>query len=242
MKNSLSHVTGVILAGGLGTRLRSVLSDKPKVLAEVDGRPFVSYLLDQLCRGGVKTTILCTGYLGDQVERTLGSSYGNMELRYSRESAPLGTGGALRHALPMLDGASAIILNGDSYCDANLEYFVSWHESKASPATILLARMKDTQRFGRVDIQEDGDIVRFQEKAETSGPGWINAGIYLIERELIQGIPANCPVSIEREIFPKWIKRGLRGFRCAAELWDIGVPDAYAQARAGFASSITQVL
>ena len=232
--NTLSHVTAAILAGGLGTRLRSVVSDRPKVMAEVSGRPFMAYLLDQLADAGVKHVVLCVGYKGELVREALGSSYREMHLLYSQEVSPLGTGGALRLALPLLKMDTTLVMNGDSYCAANLPAFATWHAARQSPASLLLIQTDDTRRFGRVDDDEQGRILSFQEKADTSGPGWINAGLYLLQRPFLETLPSDRAVSIEREIFPAWIGRGLHGYRSEGRLWDIGLPESYAQANIDF--------
>ncbi|MEK9148068.1 MAG: sugar phosphate nucleotidyltransferase, partial [Patescibacteria group bacterium] len=119
-RHGLSGITAAILAGGLGTRLRSVLADKPKVLAEIYGRPFLSYLLDQLNDAGVRRVVLLIGYRGDEIRNVFGDYYKNLKIRYSEESSPLGTGGAVRLALPILDSDPAFIMNGDSFCDADI--------------------------------------------------------------------------------------------------------------------------
>lgn len=234
MKQSAS-ISAAILAGGFGTRLRATVPGVPKVLAEVRGRPFIEYLLMQLSQASIPSVVLCTGYLGDQVEEVLGNSYEAMNLSYSREFEPLGTAGALRFALSKMSSEHVLVLNGDSYCDAQLDGLVRWHINQASDATILLSEVEDTRRFGRVDVDENGDVLQFLEKAETSGRGWVNAGMYLIRRAWIESIPSSRPISLEREIFPQWIGRGLHGFRGRGRLWDIGVPEAYALANAEFA-------
>jgi D-glycero-alpha-D-manno-heptose 1-phosphate guanylyltransferase len=235
----LSNVTAAILAGGLGTRLRSIIADRPKVLAEVGGRPFIEYLLDQLAVAGLRTVVLCTGFMGEQVQLRFRDSYRGMRLHYSLETSPLGTGGALRLALPRLTSPVVMVMNGDSYCDAKLDAFAAWHQERASRATILLTETPDTRRYGRVQVRDDGRIERFQEKADMQGPGWINAGIYLLSRDLIETIPTGRPVSIERDMFPEWLKGvGLAGYRSEGRLWDIGVPDAYARANADFVEFI----
>ena len=236
---SLANTTAVILAGGLGTRLRSVVPDRPKVLADVSGRPFIEYLLDQLVTESVQSVVLCTGYKGEQVQDRLGANYRNMPLHYSREQYPLGTGGALRLALPMIESDPVLVLNGDSYCEARLTQFAAWHTARESSATILLIETDDTRRYGRVQIDDESRIREFREKAATSGPGWINGGIYLLRRKLIETIPPDRAVSIESEIFPEWIDcGGFYGYRSEGRLWDIGVPDAYAEARTKFTSTI----
>lgn len=239
MVHDLSTVTGVILAGGLGTRLRSIVADQPKVLAEVQGRPFLSHLLDQVAAAGLKCAVLCTGYMGDQVRSTFGESYGSLQLAYSRESSPLGTGGALRLSLPLLDSDLVLVMNGDSFCQADLRAFCSWHSARNAAATILLARVSDTARYGRVVADAHGHILRFEEKARDSGPGWINAGIYLISRALVQTIPASRAVSLEREIFPSWIGQGLCAYPGEGRFLDIGTPESYATADQFFGSLLT---
>jgi len=240
--SELSEVTAAILAGGLGTRLRSVVPDRPKVLAEVSGRPFIEYLLDQLVREGVRRAVLLSGFLGEQVRQRLGSSYrGKIALEYSQEQQPMGTAGALRLALSRLDLSDPVlVLNGDSYCDARLDAFAVWHAARESAATILLTEVADTRRYGRVQVDDDGHVLRFMEKAQAEGPGWVNGGIYLLRRELIAQIPAGRAMSLERQVFPSWIGMGLHGFRSEGRLWDIGVPEAYARANAEFVASISR--
>jgi NDP-sugar pyrophosphorylase family protein len=232
--SSLSGVTAVILAGGLGTRLRSVVADRPKVLAEIHGRPFLHYLLDQLDSVAISQAVLCVGYQGNQVQETLGTVYKNMRLSYSMESTPLGTGGAIRQALPYIASDTALVLNGDSQCRADLADFWNWHQAHGGDVSLVLAKMPDTSRFGRVVVDHQGRASRFEEKGGSSGPGWINAGIYLIRQERIQDIPAERSVSLEHDMFPAWLGRGLRGYKSSGDFLDIGTAESYAQAERFF--------
>jgi D-glycero-alpha-D-manno-heptose 1-phosphate guanylyltransferase len=232
---NLADITAVILAGGLGTRLRPVVSDRPKVLAVIRGRPFITYLLDQLASAGIQSVVLCTGYQGELVKASLGDSYRTIELIYSQEPSPLGTGGALRQALPLFQTDPALVLNGDSFCDLNLSGFFQWHETHEARATLALVQMPKTQRYGRVDLGPDGDVIRFNEKGTESGAGWINAGIYLLTRPLLQAIPKEGPVSLERDLFPAWMGRGLYGYPGEGRFLDIGTPESYAIADEFFA-------
>lgn len=227
-------LAAAILAGGLGTRLRSVVADRPKMLAEIQGRPFLAYLLDQLTAAGVKYAVLCTGYLGEQVQATFGDSYGDLHLVYSQESSPLGTAGALRLALPLFRSDSVLVMNGDSFCDVNLSAFWAWHCAHSANATLVLTKMLDTTRYGRVHVAADGGIVSFDENSGESSPGWINAGIYLLTRPLLLTIPANGVVSLEREMFPAWIGRGLYGYQSEGPFLDIGTPESYVLAERFF--------
>jgi NDP-sugar pyrophosphorylase family protein len=226
----LSSLTAAILVGGLGTRLRSVLADRPKVLAEVHGRPFLSYLLDQLADAGLRTVVLCTGYMGQKVQAAFGDCYRGLRLIYSQEAAPMGTGGALRFAVEHIVSPTALVLNGDSYCQADLAGFWNVHYGTGARATLVLAHVDDASRFGQVDLDEAGQVVRFQEKDAGGGPGWINAGIYLIDKGWIAGIPAGTPVSLERESFPGWIGQRLYGWRSYGRFLDIGTPESYRDA------------
>ncbi|MFQ6009493.1 MAG: nucleotidyltransferase family protein [Candidatus Zixiibacteriota bacterium] len=236
----LRDLTAVILAGGLGTRLRTVLADRPKVLGKVGGRPFLTYLLDQLAAAGLKRVVLCTGYLGDQVRKVFGESYGPLQLVYSQERAPLGTGGALGKALPLLESDSVLIMNGDSYCDVNLQDFLVYHDAKNAGATIVLVEVSDSSRFGGVTMDGDGAIVSFEEKNDSGGLGAINAGIYLVKRPLIETISKQGAVSLEREIFPAWVGKRFYGYRCRCRFLDIGTPESYVLADKFFDQDIVE--
>lgn len=230
----VSDVTAVILAGGLGTRLRSVIPERPKVLAEVRGRPFLEYVLDQMVSWNIKKVILCTGYLGEQIESHLHDSYKNLRLVYSKEPSPLGTGGALRRAWPLVQPAPLLVLNGDSYCDADLGSFWTWHICQGAEATLLLIEAFDTKQYGKVETNEKGQILRFEEKSRDGGRGWINAGIYACGSRFVQAIPDNYPISLERDIFPSLIGDRLYGYKSKGRFLDIGTPESYRLAKTFF--------
>jgi NDP-sugar pyrophosphorylase family protein len=202
----------------------------------VGGQPFLAYLLDLLVRAEVRRALLCTGHMGDQVQAHFGDSYRTLSLIYSPEPTPLGTGGALRLALPLIDSEVVLALNGDSYCEADLRLFWGWHGRQSARATLLLTRMADTGRYGQVQVQADGTISGFSEKQAHSGPGWINAGVYLIARDWLSDIPSGRTVSLEHEVFPAWVGHGLYGWQGGGRFLDIGTPDAYAAAQTFFAS------
>jgi D-glycero-alpha-D-manno-heptose 1-phosphate guanylyltransferase len=244
----MSEITGAILAGGLGTRLRSVVSDRPKVLATVLGKPFLAYLLDQLADAGIDRVVLLTGHRGEQIQQEFGDRYGHVKLDYSMETTPLGTAGALRLALPKLFPASeadpatsrsALVLNGDSYCNADLRLFRAFHDHVGADASMVLAQVADTSRFGKVETTSHNRLERFLEKQDAGGAGSINAGIYLINRDLIEEIPAGRPVSIEREMFPQWLQvHTLVGFGCQGAFLDIGTPESYREAEVFFGQMV----
>lgn len=238
--NDFSQITAVILAGGAGTRLRSVVADRPKVLAPFNGKPFVAYLLDRLAGQGFQRVVLCTGYMAEQVQTQLGNQYHGMELTYSREEQPLGTGGAIIQALPKINSGTVLILNGDSYCDADLPASFAWHQDRQARVTVVLAHIDQGSRYGRVELAADGQIRRFVEKNPAlSGGGWINSGVYWFEREILAGLPVGRPFSLEREVLGSWTGEGLYGYRDYGRFLDIGVPEDHARAE-GFLAEVHQ--
>ena len=143
---NLSDITPVILAGGLGTRLQSVVSGRPKVLANILGRPFMTFLLDQLVLTDVRDVVLCTGYMADEIHKQLGNTYKSLRLVYSREDVPLDTGGALRLALPHLNSDTVLVMNGDSFVNIDLTIYMDWFFKKNCQASLLLTNVSDTRR------------------------------------------------------------------------------------------------
>jgi D-glycero-alpha-D-manno-heptose 1-phosphate guanylyltransferase len=229
-----SDITAAILAGGLGTRLRSVVSDKPKVLAEVCGRAFIEYLLDQLADAGIREVVVCSGYMGEKLEERLGDRYKSLNISYSREDKPLGTGGALRLALPCLKSDTVLVMNGDSYIDVDIGEYAEWFSAQDSDTAIVLTQVPDTSRYGAVQIDRHGKIRAFKEKKRSCGRGWINAGVYLMKRDLIAYIPAERTIFLEKELFPRLTDGQISGFCCQGRFIDIGTPQSYAEAESFF--------
>jgi mannose-1-phosphate guanylyltransferase len=232
-------IDALILVGGLGTRLRPAIgTDTPKPMADVAGRPFLAYLLAQLRRDGFGRVVLATGHGAEAVERYFGTGESpNQTITYSSEPAPLGTGGALRYARPRLHGDRVLVMNGDSFLEARLGDLVDAHARarRANPAllaSLCLARVDDPGRYGAVECDADGTIRRFREKSADAPAGLINAGIYVVERALIDGIPEGRPVSLEREVFPALADGRLHGVELTGSFVDIGIPEAYAALRA----------
>lgn len=234
MSDGLHNLTAAILAGGLGTRLRTVVTDRQKVVASVAGRPFLMRLLDQLADAGLRRVVICTGYKAEQVAEMAGSGYRGMTLRYSPEPSPLGTSGALRNALTLLDSDPVLAMNGDSFCETDLAAFWRSHHERNATSSLVVREVADTSRSGRVGFDANGAVTSFVEKGASAGPGWINAGIYLLGQALLKGIPAERPVSLERETFPVWIGRGLYAFPTTGKFLDIGTPESYAAAQKMF--------
>ncbi len=238
--NCLHDIDAVIFAGGFGTRLQGVLRDRPKPLAIVGEKPFLAWLLDWLAAAGVRRATLCTGYLAEMIEAELGSQHGSVALQYVRETQPRGTGGALMDALAHTTSQTVLALNGDSLCLADLNDFVAAHGRLGSPASLLLTQVDDVSRYGQVEIDRAGRVRQFVEKGGTPRSGWINAGVYLLDRDVL-----NCYagreglVSLEREIFPDLIDQAkLLGIQAAnSRFIDIGTPETLAAAESFLKSS-----
>ncbi len=229
--NARNPVEAMILVGGKGTRLRSAVSDRPKPMAQVAGRPFVEWLLPLLYDQGVRRVVLCTGYLGDQVEAHFGDGgRWGMELRYSRDPFPLGTGGAVRHGLDRIEGERFLVLNGDSYCRCDIGMLTDVHLRNAAQTTLWLVTTEDGHRFGSVVLGANGAVASFAEKSRESGSGLVNAGIYLIERDAAETIASDRSVSLEKEFFPSLVGQGLYAVAGQESFIDIGTPESYAGA------------
>lgn len=232
--DSFRGVTGVILAGGLGTRLRSAVPDRPKAMAEVAGKPFLSHLLARLETAGLRSAVLCIGHLGEQIEDYFGGAFGGLRLAYARERELLGTGGALRNALSLVETETILAMNGDSWCEADLAGFRHWHGTREARLSMLLTQVPDSGRFGGVETDGEGRVLRFLEKESGRGAGWINAGVYLMPRDTIARHPANTVISLERDVFPHLVGNGLYGWTGGGRFIDIGTEESYGEATAFF--------
>lgn len=224
-------VDAIILAGGKGTRLRSILDDRPKPMALIAGRPFVGWLLLMLRRQGIQRVVMCTGHLSEAMESYFGNGQNiGMELVYAHDPFPLGTGGAVRNALDKTDSKRLLILNGDSYFRLDLPSFLKTHLALNARASISLVQIEDSSRYGSVKINKNGMVLGFLEKSSRRHKGLINAGIYLLEREVVEEIPEGKMISLEREIFPNLIGKGLYGMLYNEPFIDIGTPESFNKA------------
>lgn len=236
----ISDITCVILAGGLGTRLRSVVADVPKPLARVNGRPFLEYLIAQVRDAGCTDVILSVGYKAEAVESHFadGRDHG-VRIRYVREAAPLGTAGALAEAEPLIASDPFLVMNGDSYCSVNLEAMLERHRSGSHVATLAAVRVEDRSRYGSLTIGADGAVVGFNEKGQEQGPGLINGGVYFLARHSIfRRIPQQRPCSLEYDVFPTLLGTELSGFTSNGFFIDIGTPEEWQRAQGLLSSEV----
>lgn len=224
----------IILAGGRGTRLSPIVSDKPKVLADVSGKPFLSYVLDSLYSCGVTHAVLAVGYMADSIRAVYGNSYEGILLDYSVEDSPLGTGGAIKRALTLCADSNIIIVNGDTVFDVELAKMMDAHLQSGSLISVALKHMKNFERYGTVET-DCGRITAFNEKKPCL-EGLINGGVYIINRFLMRDIRADS-FSFEKEVLekPEFSKNA---FISEGYFIDIGVPEDYEAAQ----QTLTQAL
>lgn len=225
----------IILAGGLGTRLRSVVNDRPKAMALIADRPFLEYQIRFLKAQNIDHIVLCVGYFREKIQAYFkdGKPWG-VNLSYAVEDNLLGTAGAIKNA-ELFIGSRFFVLNGDSFFDINLQELAKFHAQKKSAnshliGSIALAKVSDRKNFGSVVLDSDRNIVAFEEKSP--GPkssGLVNAGIYLLETDVFKWIPLAQNVSLEREIFPALLQNNccLAGYQSDGFFVDIGTPDGF---------------
>ena len=228
--SDISQVTAVVLAGGLGTRLRKVILDRPKVMAEINCKPFITYLLDQLAEANIERVIISTGYMANIVEDTIGASYNGLHVDYSREETPLGTAGALKLAGQVVDTEYCLVMNGDSFIEFDLVSLFMSHKQKNANITLLVKAVDDITRFGTIQMNEQNEIEKFIEKGCSTSTGLINAGVYLMKTSEIQKIPDKIPCSLEYDFFTSLVGISIYGYETEGKFIDIGTPESYEEA------------
>lgn len=220
----------VVLAGGLGTRLRSKVPDIPKVMAPVGGRPFLEYVLGRLITGGITEIILSVGYRADVIIRHFGRNYGAAVLDYAVETAPLNTGGAARYALEGRGTDPALVLNGDTLLDLEYAEFAEWYQESPVPIAVVLRKVQDVARYGLVLVSGER-VTGFLEKGG-SGPGLINAGVYIVQPQVFDNYQLAGNFSLEKDLLQRHY--GLlqpRAFITDGYFIDIGIPEDYERAK-----------
>jgi D-glycero-alpha-D-manno-heptose 1-phosphate guanylyltransferase len=219
----------IVLAGGLGTRLRQVVADVPKPMAPVAGRPFLEILLGSLAQKGFLRAVLSLGFMSEKIRGHFGSSFAGLELAYVVEDTPLGTGGATRLAIEVCNQDHVFVFNGDTYLDLEVELLEQQWQARRHPI-VVGTEMPDTGRYGRLVVNSDR-ISSFAEKGIV-GPGLINAGCYVLARDALTKFPLNQPLSIETDyLVPEVIRETVGVFVSKGMFIDIGVPDDYARAQ-----------
>ena len=224
----------ILLCGGMGTRLRSVVSDRPKPMADICGKPFLQYLLEMLREKGITEVIFALGYMGEMIEEYFqdGSAFG-LKIAYSYEEEPLGTGGAIRNALPKILEEEVLVLNADTYFPMDYQGLYRFHQENDGDFSLATRAVTDISRYGAVRRDAAGRIMVWNEKLEDGGQplaGEINGGIYVMKKSLIAEIPEG-KQSLEQDCIPKWLSEGKRIFGLPFDgyFMDIGIPKDYQQ-------------
>ncbi len=222
----------VLLCGGLGTRLKKVVHDRPKPMAEINDHPFLDILIDYVSDYGFKRFILCTGYKGDVVRKYYETKNTQAVFLFSEEKEPLGTGGAIKNAAPLIQSDVFMVMNGDSFCELNLFDFINYHDSIKAFASIALVKKEKSIDCGVVRMDGHGRITVFHEKVETDDMSYVNAGVYLFSKEVLSLMPSHKNFSLEFNLFPSLVqKKAVYGFSTETQLIDIGTPERYELAK-----------
>jgi|ERR1700693_109662 D-glycero-alpha-D-manno-heptose 1-phosphate guanylyltransferase len=228
----IQDIPAVLLVGGMGTRLRSVLPTTPKPLARVGRLPFLQLLVLQLRSQGIRRIVLCTGHLADQIGKEFGDGHKwDVAIDYSKESKPLGTAGAVKLAERYLQNVSDfLVMNGDSFLELDFREFIGFHRKRGGLISMAVRRVHDAARYGSVQLDENHRVLGFSEKTSDSVPGIVNGGVYVFNHAILDEIPEG-PASLERDIFPKVLERGIYALDQQGMFIDIGTPEDYARAQ-----------
>lgn len=220
----------ILLAGGLGTRLRAEVPDLPKPLAPVAGRPFLAWLLDAYAAAGMRRAILATGYRSGQIEQVVGQHWSGMEIAYSREEDPLGTGGAVSQAVALVQGDGVHLANADTYLRYSPRALERATREVGAWLGVALADVPDVARYGAVETA-GGRVCGFREKGG-QGPGLINAGSYFLSAEGLDALPPVSSYSFEERVLVPWSReRRVAAVTQVSDFIDIGVPEDYRRAQ-----------
>ncbi len=226
------NTKAVLLVGGLGTRLRSVVSSAPKTLAPVGEKSFLQLLVRQLRDQGIRNLVMCTGYLADQVEKEFGDGRSlDVSIEYSKELQPLGTGGAVKLAQKYLqDAPGFFVMNGDSFMEMDFHELLSFHGKHGGVASMAVRRVENADRYGTVQMDAKNRVTAFLEKTGDKRPGIVNAGVYYFDKNVLQQIPEGTS-SLEKDLFPRLLASGIYAIEQQGIFIDIGTPEDYARAQ-----------
>ncbi|MEM6801857.1 MAG: nucleotidyltransferase family protein [Bacteroidota bacterium] len=221
----------IVLAGGKGTRLRSVVSDVPKPMADINGRPFLAFLLDDLAQQGIERVVLAVGYKREVILEYFGTEYKGMEVLYSVEEEALGTGGGIKLACSKVEGEEVLAINGDTYFQVDLEALYTFAKENSATLTMALKQMYDFDRYGTVQTGDDGRIMGFEEKKYQTA-GLINGGVYFFRKSLLEDSELAEKFSFEKDILEKlYDQEAFYGLGFDTYFIDIGIPEDYERSK-----------
>lgn len=237
MQNLSPENTDVlILVGGQGKRLRQIVGDRPKPLADINGHPFLDILIDYVSGYGFGRIILCTGYMGSLVREHYQRVTEGIEIRFSEEAEPLGTGGAIKNARALIRSNPFLVMNGDSFCAADLATLVDFHKRVDALLSIVLTHSDSSGDYGSVTFDSSGRITSFSEKVSRAEKSIVNAGIYVMDEGIFSYMPRQRRFSLEYDLFPNIVGGRCYGFVTQTQLTDIGTPERYEAAKGLFSA------
>ena len=226
----------IILAGGFGTRLQSVVNDVPKPMAPINNEPFLNYIFDYLKHYQIKHVVLSTGYLSEKIIEYYKTEFNGIKISYTKEETPLGTGGGIRLALEKCTTSNVLVLNGDSFFDVDIESHNIKHKLSNAQYSLALRKIENASRYGTIKLGNANSIIAFTEKDNIEHFGLINGGVYILNRELfLTQTHANTPFSIEKDFYESRISElKIFGFEYDGYFIDIGIPEDYKKAQDDF--------
>ncbi len=227
---TLAEIDVIILSGGQGTRLREVVSDRPKTMAEINQRPFLDILIDYTSTYCFKRFILCTGYKSSIIKDYYADYTGQQEILISDENQPLDTGGAVKNAEQFIQSDSFLVMNGDSFCPVDLPGFADFHTKKGAMISMVVVEAGNARDYGLISLDNSQKIIRFEEKTGDE-QAFINAGIYLFKKEVLASLAYNTKYSLEYDLFPSFVGQEFYGYISPAPMIDIGTPERFEQAQ-----------
>ncbi|MDI6752561.1 MAG: nucleotidyltransferase family protein [bacterium] len=226
----LKEIDVVILTGGQGTRLREIISDRPKTMAEINQRPFLDILIGNVSSYGFRRFILCTCHMADVIKDYYAGKNLQCEILFSNEETPLGTGGAVKNAEDFIQTSPCLVINGDSFCSVNLLQFFDFHLRKGALLSMVVAEAENTKDYGVISLDDSQKIIQFKEKGGEE-KAYINAGIYLFEKDIFSLIPPETKYSLEYDLFPRLVDKEFYGYITQERLIDIGTAQRYEEGK-----------
>lgn len=234
IETKLKEVDVVILCGGKGSRLQAIVDDRPKPMAEINRQPFLDILIDYFCGFGLRRFVLCTGYMSKLIQNHYSQKKGSLEFVVSDEQTALGTAGSVKNAERFIQSEPFLVTNGDSFCPVNLAELYDFHLSRQALMSMAVVESEETTDSGLVTLDSLQRIIGFEEKKAKARTGYINAGIYLFQKNFLSLIPENTKYSLEYDLFPRLTNLDSFAFVSYEELIDIGTPERYERARSFF--------
>lgn len=225
----------LILCGGLGRRLSEVTKDIPKPMAKINNEPFLDILIKYVSSFGFKRFLFCTGYKKEVIENHYRSYKGGLEIIFSREDKLLGTGGAVKNAKGLIKSDKFLVMNGDSFSKIDLKGFLKFHIKKNALISIAVVKVRQRKDdVGLVSVNDRDEIIHFSEKNDFYGSGYVNAGSYIFDKKVFSYMPDKSKFSLEYDLFPEMVNKGIYGYIVDAELIDIGIPERLEKAKRFF--------